>query len=105
MKLKVIKDEILGGEFLTSEVLVRQWKLILLIVVMAFFYISNRYSCLQKISDINKLKRELADAKFESLIRSCDLMSESKQSKIQKIISERGVELEASQTPPIVISK
>jgi hypothetical protein len=32
-------------------------------------------------------------------------MSESKQSKIQKIISERGVELEASQTPPIVISK
>lgn len=105
MKIKVIKDEILGGEFLTSEVLVRQWKLILVVVVMAFFYISNRYSCLQKISDINKLKRELTDAKFESLIRSCDLMSESKQSKIQKIISERGVELEASQTPPIVISK
>ncbi|MDD4636188.1 MAG: FtsL-like putative cell division protein [Bacteroidales bacterium] len=105
MKIKVIKDEILGGEFLTSEVLVRQWKLILLVVIMAFFYISNRYSCLQKISDINKLKRELSDAKFESLIRSCDLMSESKQSKIQKIISERGVELEASQTPPIVISK
>lgn len=56
MKIKVIKDEILGGEFLTSEVLVRQWKLILVVVVMAFFYISNRYSCLQKISDINKLK-------------------------------------------------
>lgn len=105
MNWKGLKHEILGGEFLTREGIVRQWKLILLIVGLTFFYISNRYTCLQKISEINKLKNDLNDLKYESLTRSTELMSKTKQSQIRKMIGERGVELDFSNQPPYVISK
>lgn len=105
MNIKTIKNDILGGEFLAKDIIAKQFKLIVLIVAMAIFYISNRYTCLQKISDINRLKRELTDAKFESLTRSSELMAKSKQSQVQKMISDRGVELEASKTPPYILSK
>ena len=41
--------KILGGDFLTAEMLRRQIGVILLIVVFVIIYISNRYSCQQKI--------------------------------------------------------
>lgn len=105
MDLKMLKNEILGGEFLTRDLIARQGKLILLIVGLAFFYISNRYTCQQKIANINKLKNELNDLKYESLTRSTELMMRTKQSQVRKRISERGIELELSNQPPYVISK
>ncbi len=102
---ELFKNEILGGDFLTKDVFIRQWKLVLLIVGLFFFYISNRYTCLQKLSNINKLKTELADAKYESLTRSSELMTRTKQSQVRKMINERGVDLKSSNQPPFVISK
>ncbi len=103
MNLKTIKNEILGGEILTRDFIAKQFKLVLLIIFLLVFYINNRYVCLQKISEINKLKRELKDAKFESLTRTTELMSRSKQSQIEKMINDRGVYLESPKSPPYVM--
>ena len=58
---------ILGGDFLTTQMLRRQIGVILLCVFFIIIYISNRYSCQKKMLEIDKLNIELQDAKYKSL--------------------------------------
>ena len=46
---------ILGGDFLTAQMLRRQIGVILLCVVFIIIYISNRYSCQKKMLEIDRL--------------------------------------------------
>lgn len=59
---------ILGGDFLTAQMLRRQIGVILLCVVFIIIYISNRYSCQKKMLEIDRLNIELQDAKYKSLL-------------------------------------
>jgi hypothetical protein len=96
--------DVVGGK-MTAEFLGKQAGLITLIIVMIFFYISNRYECQQKMMDIVKLQKKLTDVKYEALTRSAELMGGSKQSKVKDLIVEKGIELEESQTPPYSVTK
>ena len=62
--------DVFAGNILTRKNLTSQWKLILLFIFLAFFYIGNRYSCEQKIAEIDRLQKRLTDVKFEALTRS-----------------------------------
>jgi hypothetical protein len=102
---RIFMNELLDGSFLTKDILRRNFKLILLMVVLIFIYISNHYAVIMKLSDIDNLEKELSEAKYEALTRSSELVHESRQSSIRENIQQRGLELEDASTPPYTIAK
>ena len=59
--------KILGGDFLTADVMRRQIGVIILVAFLTMIYVSNRYSCQQDLLEINELQKELKDAKYKAL--------------------------------------
>ena len=51
--------KILGGDFLTAEMLRRQIGVVLLVLFFIIVYISNRYSCQKSLIEIEQLNTEL----------------------------------------------
>ena len=93
------------GDVLITDFLKRQTKLLVLVVILTFLYISNRYSCELELIQISKLKENLTEIKYGALTRSSELMEKSRQSRIEEYISKRESELQTSTTPPYVIKK
>lgn len=94
---------ILGGDILTNDFFRRQIKLLVLLVIFAIIYISNRYSCQQEMIEIDQLKKELIDIKYDALTRSSELTEKSRQSHIEEYVSQEGSALQTSTNPPYLI--
>ena len=94
---------ILGGDVLANDFFKRQTKLLILIVILTIFYISNRYSAQQEMLEIDRLKKELIDIKYDALTRSSELMEKSRQSRIEEYISMQESDLQTSTNPPYLI--
>ena len=58
---------ILGGDFLTAEMVRHQIWLIVLVVLFAIIYVAFRYQCQQDMIAIDKMEKELLDAKYKAL--------------------------------------
>ena len=74
-------------------------------MILTIFYISNRYSCQQEMIEIDKLKKDLTDIKYDALTRSSELMEKSRQSRIEEYISTQQSELQTATNPPYLIKK
>lgn len=96
---------ILGGDILANDFFKRQTKLLILIMILTIFYISNRYSCQQEMIEIDKLKKDLTDIKYDALTRSSELMEKSRQSRIEEYISTQESELQTATNPPYLIKR
>ena len=96
---------ILGGDMLDTAFLKRQTKLLVLVVLLTILYIDCRYSCQREQITIEELKVKLVEVKYNALTRSSELMERSRQSRIEEYISEQGIDLETSTTPPYLIKK
>ena len=99
-----VKDIFLG-RFISNDILIRQWKRILVIVILLFIYISNRYTCQQKITQIGELQKQLVDVRYEALTLSSKLMGSSRQSQVEKLIESKGLDLHESKQPPFKLVK
>ncbi|MCP9610751.1 FtsL-like putative cell division protein [Coprobacter tertius] len=93
------------GRFISNDFLIRQWKNILLIVFLILVYISNRYTCQQKIAEIGSLQKQLTDIRYEALTLSSELMGSSRQSQVKKLIETKGIPLEEAKQPPYKLMK
>ncbi len=96
---------ILGGDVLANDFFKRQTRLLILILILTIFYISNRYSCQQDMIEIDRLKKELTDIKYDALTRSSELTEKSRQSRIEEYISQEESDLGTSTQPPYLIKK
>ncbi len=95
--------DILNGNILTKKFIRKQYLLIILLVVLSIGYIDNRYSSEKQIATMVMLKKNIQDAKYESLTISAELMEISRQSNIYMLMQSKGMELKPGSTPPIVI--
>lgn len=102
---KVFLNELLDGSFMTKDVMRRNAGLMLLMVGLIIVYISNHYAVIMRLSEIDSLQKELTEAKYEALTRTSDLMRESRQSFVQDMLTQKGMLLEVSKTPPYTIAK
>ena len=102
---RVFINEVFDGSFMTKNSLKRNLKLLILIIACIFVYISNHYAVIMKLSEIDRLQKELTNVKYEALTISSQLMRESRQSFVREMVRERGLELEDSTIPPYSISK
>nr|WP_291530076.1 FtsL-like putative cell division protein [Bacteroides sp. UBA939] len=94
---------IIGGDILATDFFRRQTKLLALLVILILFYIHNRYVCQQQMIEIDKLKQELIDIKYDALTRSSELMERSRQSHIEEYIIKKGSDLQTPTNPPYLI--
>ena len=94
---------IIGGDIVATDFFRRQTKLLVLIMVLILFYIHNRYACQQQMIEIDKLKKELIDIKYDALTRSSELMEKSRQSRIEEYIATKESDLQTSTNPPYLI--
>lgn len=96
---------ILGGGILKEDFILKHTKMLVLIVILVFFFIGNRYTCMQKIREIDRLKQELSDLRFEALSISSELTGNSRQSQIEALVEQKGLELEGAKSPPYELFK
>jgi len=99
-KKKLNVNAILDGSFLNSTFLRQQYKFLSLLVLMLIIYIANRYTLTRKIAEVDDLKKELTELRYEALIQRSNLMQESRQSHIYDLVEEKGLELEQSTQAP-----
>lgn len=101
-KLSSLKS-ILGGDILATGFFRRQAKLFGVIMVFVIFYIHNRYTIQMQMIEIDKLKKELIDIKYDALTRNSELMEQSRQSRIEEYISKKESDLQTPTHPPFLI--
>ena len=96
---------IFGGGVLKEDFIVKHTKMIVLIVLLIFFFIGNRYTCMRKLKEIDRLQQQLRDVRFEALSISSELTGNSRQSQIELLIEEQGIDLEVAKQPPYELNK
>lgn len=96
---------ILGGDILANDFFKRQTSLLILIMILTILYIDNRYTSQQELIEIDRLKKELIDIKYDALTRSSELMEKSRQSRIEEYISTEESHLETATNRPYLIKK
>lgn len=96
---------ILGGGILKEDFILKHMRMIVLLVVLAFFFIGNRFTCMQKLREIDRLTQRLRDVRFEALSISSELTGHSRQSQVEALIEEQGIDLEVAKTPSYVLHK
>ncbi len=97
--------KILGGDFLTAEVMRRQIGVIILIAFMTLIYVSNRFSCQQDLLEIAKLEKELIDAKYKALASSSELTEMCRESNVLEMLkNNKDSVLKIPTQPPYIIN-
>ena len=91
VKRRTSLKNIIGGDILATDFFRRQTKLLVLIMVLILMI------------EIDKLKKELIDIKYDALTRSSELMERSRQSRIEEYIATKESDLQTSTNPPYLI--
>lgn len=91
------------GDFLINDFLRQQAGLLALITLFTVIYISNRYSYQQEMIEIDYLRKQLTDIKYDALTRSSELTERTRQSRIEEYVSVENSELQTSTAPPYII--
>ena len=97
--------KILGGDWLTAELLRRQIGVILLITGFIIVYISNRYSCQKDMLEIDRLNAELIDAKYRALSSTSELTERCRESNVLEMLqANQDSILKIASQPPYIIT-
>jgi hypothetical protein len=85
---------------ITEKIILKNLWYILLITLLASIYIGNRFHAEKITRETARLQREVRELRAESLSTSASLMFISRQSEVQRLVKERGLNLEELKTPP-----
>ena len=95
---------ILGGDFLSAEMVRRQIWLFVLLVVFCIAYVAIRYQCQQDLIAIDKLEEELLDAKYKALSCSSTLTEKCRESHVLDALKQnKDSLLHIPDQPPYII--
>ena len=96
---------ILGGDFLTAEMVRRQIWLFVLMVIFCIVYVAIRYQCQQDMIAIDKLEKQLLDAKYKAISSSSTLTEKCRESHVLDALKQnRDSLLHVSDQPPYIIN-
>ena len=96
---------ILGGDFLTAEMVRRQIWVFVLIVMFCIAYVAIRYQCQQDLIAIDKLEKEVLDAKYKALSSSSTLTEKCRESHVLESLKQnKDSLLHIADQPPYIIN-
>lgn len=93
--------EVLGGDLLSTGTF-KFFRYLLYLALLAFIYIANNYYAENNIREINKLRKELKELRYEYISGKTKLMHIEKQSQIAKKLEKSGIK---KNTEPVKILK
>lgn len=97
---------ILGGDFLMSRFMIKQIMFVMFCVLLMILYTGNRYDSQQDVILIDSLRGALQDVKYNVLTQSSELMNLTRQSNVEKMLSNTPDSLlHNSITPPFLIKR
>ena len=97
--------KILGGDFLSADLLRQNIWMLGLIVFFTVIYVAVRYQCQQDMILIEKKKTELKDAKYKALSSSSMLTERCRESQVlKKLRQNQDTLLHISDQPPYIIN-
>lgn len=101
-RAKVVRPivNVLSGDFLAEENVLKHLPYMLFLVLLTLVYIGNGYVAEGSVRKINKIKGELKELRSEYITTHSDLMYTTKQSELVNIINERELGLQESVDPP-----
>ena len=95
---------ILGGDFLTAEMVRHQLGIIGLVVIFTIVYVAFRYQCQQDLIAIDKMEQELLDAKYKALSSSSTLTEKCRESHVLEALkNNKDSVLHIAEQPPYII--
>lgn len=101
----VTLGKILGGDILNAQIIRKQIWVIVIAAMFIIVYISNRYKCQQDLIRIDKLTKDLKDAKYRALSSSSELTQQTRESKVlEKLRNDKDSTLHISSQPPYIIN-
>lgn len=80
--------KILAGDFFTAQSVRRQVWLIMLIALFVIVYIAMRYNCEQDLIKIDRLQKELKDARYRAQAAQSQLTELCRESNVLRMIQE-----------------
>jgi cell division protein FtsL len=83
-------NEILGGDLLSTGTF-KFLRFLLFMAFLAFLYIANNYYAENNIREINKLRKELKELRYEYINVKTKLLQIEKQSQIAKTLEKSGI--------------
>ena len=95
----------LDGDMLLSPFFQRHLGLFILVFILIFAYVSNRFAFQREQVKVQRLRTELNDVKNEALARSSELMEKSRESNIERFIVTQGSDLKIPTDAPVVIKR
>lgn len=97
--------KILGGDYLSAQMVRHQVWLILLIVLFITVYVAFRYQCQQDMLDIAQKESELLDAKYKAMSSSSTLTERCRESRVLDMLrANKDSVLHMSDQPPYIIN-
>ena len=96
---------ILGGDFLTAQMVRHHIGIIVLVVVFAIVYVAFRYQCQQDMIAIDKMEKELLDAKYKALSSNSTLTEKCRESHVLEALkNNKDSVLHIADQPPYIIN-
>ena len=96
---------ILGGDFLTAQMVRHHIGIIVLVVVFSIVYVAFRYQCQQDMIAIDKMEKELLDAKYKALSSSSTLTEKCRESHVLEALkNNKDSVLHIADQPPYIIN-
>ena len=96
---------ILGGDFLTAQMVRHHIGINVLIVVFAIVYVAFRYQCQQDMIAIDKMEKELLYAKYKALSSNSTLTEKCRESHVLDALKHnKDSVLHVSDQPPYIIN-
>jgi len=84
----------------SEKIILKNLGYIAFITLLAAIYIANRFHAEKVTRETSKLQQEVKDLRSESLSTSANLMDVSRQSEVERMIRQKGLNLEVLKTPP-----
>lgn len=92
--------DLLDGNVLTRQTVIKQSRFILLLVFVAFLSIANRNHAEKTVIQLNRLQSDVKELRAQSITISSDLVRISRQSEVVRMVNRYELGLEENLEPP-----
>lgn len=92
---------VIGGDLLSNHAVLRNLPFLIFLATLAMFYIGNTYYSEKTFKEIEKIKNELKELRYQSITAKAKMLDVCKQTEIAKKVELLGIK--GTTTPPYKI--